>query len=515
MASAEPMSASSDAELLVLYRRKRDQQAFAELVGRYHSMVFGVASRMLGCNHAAEDVMQATFLVLAKDARKVRKAKSLASWLYGVAFRLSARMIRQRAREKASELREEVVVSDNPLERLSQQCEHNVVLEELHSLPERFRLPMVLRYLVGQSNADIGSSLKLTESAVEGRLKRGRNQLRLRLARRGVAYALALALLDSIRKDTFAASPDMIASTVDACFQPTDGYHAAHLEVTELAQKEILAMTTNNILRQSLFACATLGVLAGGWSLAANSEVLAQAAGNLASEIRLEDPGNPESLQSTVQLSQSTTGMPAITLLGTDFPSPDAKDDVANRLQALGYRSTDRPSEKVVQVMEQLQATTQLEFSGTPLQVVTDVLEELHDIDIVFDDKALEDNNIDPTADLITADVRGVRLENGLSLLLEPLELTAIIYKEVLYITSVDRAEEMLETRVYKLDASAPTDSDSVVEMIEGTVRPHIWESVGGPGSIAVVPSGLVIMAPHAVHDQVNKLLVGLETLVP
>ena len=101
----------ADQRLLGLYQRKRDQQAFAVLVERYHPMVFGVARRMLGCPHAAEDVLQATFLVLARDARKIRKRGSISSWLYGVAYRVSARLVRQRAMRKTSGLKDEVMVA--------------------------------------------------------------------------------------------------------------------------------------------------------------------------------------------------------------------------------------------------------------------------------------------------------------------------------------------------------------------------------------------------------------------
>ena len=89
---ATPISELSDQELLKLFQRKNHPDAFRELVVRHHGLVYGVAKRMLGCSHACEDVVQATFLVLAKDCTRIRKHKSIASWLYGVAFRISARL---------------------------------------------------------------------------------------------------------------------------------------------------------------------------------------------------------------------------------------------------------------------------------------------------------------------------------------------------------------------------------------------------------------------------------------
>ena len=79
----------SDRALLAAYAAHRDEAAFAELVRRHAGMVQGVARRVLGDAHAAEDVGQATFLVLARRADAVRWRESVANWLYGVAYRLA------------------------------------------------------------------------------------------------------------------------------------------------------------------------------------------------------------------------------------------------------------------------------------------------------------------------------------------------------------------------------------------------------------------------------------------
>jgi DNA-directed RNA polymerase specialized sigma24 family protein len=52
-------------------------------------MVFGVCRRLLDDTHDAEDALQATFMVLARNASKLRKSDSVASWLHGVALRVA------------------------------------------------------------------------------------------------------------------------------------------------------------------------------------------------------------------------------------------------------------------------------------------------------------------------------------------------------------------------------------------------------------------------------------------
>src|SRR4051794_40811177 len=79
--------APTDGGLLSRFVRRRDEEAFAELVARHGGLVLGVARRHVPDRQAAEDVVQATFLALAKVAPRLGQPQSLINWLYTVAVR--------------------------------------------------------------------------------------------------------------------------------------------------------------------------------------------------------------------------------------------------------------------------------------------------------------------------------------------------------------------------------------------------------------------------------------------
>src|SRR5438094_9205880 len=80
-------STSSDEQLLADFLARRSDEAFAALLGRHGPMVLKVCRRILHDAHAAEDVFQATFLVLADRADAIRRRASLAGFLPRLAYR--------------------------------------------------------------------------------------------------------------------------------------------------------------------------------------------------------------------------------------------------------------------------------------------------------------------------------------------------------------------------------------------------------------------------------------------
>ena len=169
--------ALSDGQLLEWFIQQRAQAAFTALVRRHGPMVMSVCRRVLRNSHDAEDAFQATFLVLAEKASRLRQPELLANWLYGVAYR-TALHARQRAARRSEREREAASPSSTSSDSEIEDREMRRVLdEELQALPEKYRAPLVLCYLEGMTNEEAARMLGWPSGSMSHRLARGRKLL--------------------------------------------------------------------------------------------------------------------------------------------------------------------------------------------------------------------------------------------------------------------------------------------------------------------------------------------------
>jgi RNA polymerase sigma factor (sigma-70 family) len=206
LVSPAAVEQTSDAQLLERFLAHHDEAAFAALVQRFGPLVLRVCSRVLADEHAVEDAFQATFLILVRRARSIRKRRALGSWLYGVAYRVAARARAEAGRRRAPERELPARAAADPLDEVSRRDLRAVLDQELSRLPAKYREPLVLCYLEGMTTEEAARELGWPQGTVFTRLARGRDRLRARLVRRGVTLA-APALAAALSEEATAAVP--------------------------------------------------------------------------------------------------------------------------------------------------------------------------------------------------------------------------------------------------------------------------------------------------------------------
>ena len=257
--AAETLRDRSDQQLLEQALTQADPAAFQAIVQRHGPMVYRVCWRVLQSPQDSEDAFQATFLILARKLGAIRKQASLASWLHGVAHRVSLRAKTQSATRHRHE--RQATRPDNPPEDRHERYE--ALDSELGRLPDRWRLPLIHCYLEGRTQDEAAKLLGWSKRTLRRRLEEARASLALRLSARGIVLSTAFsAVLVSDSLVSAAPTPSLVAATVAAAnnagtISPT---------VTALMEGVLRTMfiTKFNIATAVVFVTALLGL--GGWA---------------------------------------------------------------------------------------------------------------------------------------------------------------------------------------------------------------------------------------------------------
>jgi RNA polymerase sigma factor (sigma-70 family) len=257
-----------DGELLEAFRTLGDQDAFTALMRRHGQMVHGAARAMVGDAAVAEDVAQATFLALARKAGLLEGADSVAGWLYHVALCLARNEYRAQVRRKARE-EEAAMIATDPDSGTFAEGVVSTLYEELGKLAEKYRQPVILHHLEGLSYEAAAPMCGCTEKAFSMRLTRGREQLRERLAKRGVALGIT-ALVAGLGQSAASAAELPAALVASTCKAATGVAAGGSVAGGGLVSAKVAALTDSALkllfwaqVKTVAAVCAGIAVLGG------------------------------------------------------------------------------------------------------------------------------------------------------------------------------------------------------------------------------------------------------------
>jgi RNA polymerase sigma-70 factor (ECF subfamily) len=163
--------AKSDTEL-VQHAREGQAEAFEALARRHQAGTLRLVGRILPHREDAEDVVQEAIVAAFRQMARFRGEASFATWLGRIALHKAMRVARRGKREV------EAGCEDEPESQASEATEALVVRQAVARLPERLRVPVVLRFYEGLEGHEIAELLGCRESTVWTRLYRGLQRLR-------------------------------------------------------------------------------------------------------------------------------------------------------------------------------------------------------------------------------------------------------------------------------------------------------------------------------------------------
>lgn len=152
-------------------QKTSDTQAAYE---RYADMLYRVAYLELQSKEDAEDTIAEVFYKFMKKNPNFKDAEHEKAWFLRVTLNQCRDLARKRVVRRYTPL-------DEVMELPSTEQLCHDVLEDVLSLPEKYKVVMILFYYEELKIEEIATVLKVTEGTVKMRLKRGRECLRKRM----------------------------------------------------------------------------------------------------------------------------------------------------------------------------------------------------------------------------------------------------------------------------------------------------------------------------------------------
>jgi RNA polymerase sigma-70 factor, ECF subfamily len=185
------MNKSSDKELIKKFQ-EGDQQSFEELISRYSTKAFSLATRLTRSQEDAEEVLQDVFVTVFRKIDGFEGKSSFSSWLYRVTVNSALMKLRKRRQDQSVPMEDVLLQVVNKASTQSTyftegeagrtRAEVSQALEEaILSLPDEYRPVFVLRDIDGLSSKEVSKILNLSVPAVKSRLHRSRLMLRKKL----------------------------------------------------------------------------------------------------------------------------------------------------------------------------------------------------------------------------------------------------------------------------------------------------------------------------------------------
>jgi len=191
-AEPAPVLSLSDEDLMARAATD-DTKAFTELVRRYQTRVIHLVSRLLNDRVVSEDLAQEVFVRVHLHRRNYRTGSKFSTWLFTIAANLAKNEIRRRKRRKnwtsLDEMQEQL--QDASMQFADPKANKEVDLEReqlsgvvgaaIATLPERYRVALVLRDIDGLAYEEISQILKIPGGTVRSRINRARLMLKRKL----------------------------------------------------------------------------------------------------------------------------------------------------------------------------------------------------------------------------------------------------------------------------------------------------------------------------------------------
>lgn len=169
----------SDEQLVLRYRKSKDQACMGELYVRYSALVLGVSLKYLQNKNEAQDNLMKVFEKLMHTISKT-EVSNFKPWLYQITKNECLMALRKRKKASFTSIEELHITEESDSGKLEEKERLLSLLEEvIPSLKANQRVCIELFYLNKKSYAEIAEQTQFSIKEVKSNIQNGKRNLEL------------------------------------------------------------------------------------------------------------------------------------------------------------------------------------------------------------------------------------------------------------------------------------------------------------------------------------------------
>ena len=172
----------TESDDLILVRRalKANPESFNELCQRYYHPLVAIANSVLMDGHLAEDAAQEALAQACKQLPTLKKPEMFGPWVGAICRNIAKDMLVKMFRERKIVHTHQIQEKD-----INENDDEAILAKALKSLPQDLREVVFLKYFNEKSYEQMSKILGITESAIDGRLRRAKKNIAVYLEKNG------------------------------------------------------------------------------------------------------------------------------------------------------------------------------------------------------------------------------------------------------------------------------------------------------------------------------------------
>ena len=247
-----------DIALLKQFAETNSESAFAEIVSRHLNLAYSTALRSTGNAHAAQEISQAVFIILARKAKSLGAKTILSGWLYQTTRLTAANYLRTEIRRRNREQEAYMQSILNESESAAWLQIAPLLEDAMARLGEKDRNAVVLRFFENKNLREVGAALGASEDAAKMRVNRALEKLRKIFAKRGVALSATI-IAGAVSANSVHAAPIGLAATISATAVKSSAVAASTLTLVKGALKIMAWTKTKTAIVTTVIVILTAG----------------------------------------------------------------------------------------------------------------------------------------------------------------------------------------------------------------------------------------------------------------